>query len=89
MHDPLWKLLAGLTLLAFGAAAAGAADYAIVDSEARAEPRLVIVDTSLPPSVDSNLDSIIQKTTPTSAAKSFTYSLEENKLEADPALRRA
>ena len=89
MHDPLRKLLAGLTLLAFGAAAAGAADYAEVDSEARPEPRLVIVDTSIPPSADSNLDSIIQKTIPSRTAKSFIYSLEENKLEADPALRRA
>ena len=89
MHDPLRKLLAGLTLLAFGTVAAGAADYAEVDSEARPEPRLVIVDTSIPQQAESGLDTILQRTILTSTVKSFIYSMEENKLEADPALRRA
>jgi hypothetical protein len=64
----LKKAITGITLLAFTAGAAGAADYAKAKAEEKARENTVIVETSIPKANNSSLEAILSKSIPVNYA---------------------
>jgi len=64
----LKKAITGITLLAFTAGAAGAADYAKAKLEEKARESTIIVETSIPKANNSSLEAILSKSIPVNYA---------------------